>query len=185
MHRTRPILIVTLAALALGACARPDWLRLPKMPDLPDMPSVTLPTLGSDAPKDTARVSEVEVSDSAEVTDFYGRATAFYELLEGRRFNSIIAFRDAGLRSYFENEQTFTDYYADVADDLATAHFERSVPIETSVEEFQVDGPGRARVHVRVVGEDGRPLRFWSATVRREDRWERRSGQWWVTAAKP
>lgn len=176
---------IAVAAIALGACARPDWLHMPKLPDLPDLPRVSLPSISRDAGKDVGRVSEVEVVDSAEVADFYARATEFYRRLEGRRFNSIVAFRDAGLRAYFENEQTFTDYYADVADDLDAAHFARSVPVETRVQEFLVDGPGRARVLVRVVGDDGRPLRFWTTSITREDRWERRSGQWWVTAERP
>ena len=98
------------------ACARPSWLRLP------DLPSVSLPTIGRDSSPEAGRVSEVEVVDSAEVADFYARATEFYRRLEGRRFNSIVSFRDAGLRAYFENDQTFTDYYAAVADELATAH---------------------------------------------------------------
>jgi hypothetical protein len=170
---------VVLALVAFGACARPGWLRMP------EVPSVTLPSIAKDDAPEVTRVSEVEVADSAEVAEFHARATEFYRRLEGRRFNSLIAFRDAGLRAYFENEQTFTDYYATVADDLASAHFERSVPTRTQVQEFLVDGPGRARVHVRVVGEDARPFRFWTTSVEREDRWERRSGQWWITSAKP
>ena len=66
------------------------------------------------------------------------------------------------------------------ADDLATADFERSVPLQTEVEEFLVDAPGRARVKIRIVGEDGRPLRFWATSLEREDRWERREGRWWI-----
>lgn len=171
-----------MASVAIG-CSRPGWLRAPKLPDLPELPTVTLPEFGG-SEKQAGRVSQVEVADSAEVTEFYVRATEFYWLLEGRRFNSIIAFRDQALRAFFEDEQSFVDYYADLADELAAAHFDRSVPLHTSVDEFAVDGPGRARVSVRIVGADGRPLRFWSTTVRREDRWERRNGQWWVTATK-
>jgi len=180
---------VGIALLLVSACARPSWMKLPDvdMPDMPDlsMPSITLPSIGDGGDDAPGRVSEVEVVESAEVADFYVRATEFYDRLEGRRFNSLVSFRDAGLRAYFESEQSFTDYYADVADDLATANFARSVPIQTEVREFLVDGPGRARVHVRVVGEDGRPLRFWTTSIEREDLWERRSGQWWITAAKP
>jgi hypothetical protein len=162
-------------AAALGACSRPSWLAMP------DVPTVPLPSLGGDGPAPEAgRVSEVEVVDSAEVSDFYARATEFYARLEGRRFNSIASFRDAGLRAYFESEQSFTDYYADLADDLAVAHFQRSVPLATRVDEFAVDGPGRARVSVRIGGRDGRPLRFWSTSVHRQDRWERRGGRWWI-----
>ncbi|RIL06964.1 MAG: hypothetical protein DCC71_04820 [Proteobacteria bacterium] len=172
-------------AIVLGGCARPSWMSLPDMPDV-DMPSIDLPSfVGGDDDPEPARVSEVEVASAGEVTDFYVRATEFYRRLEGRRFNSVAAFRDAGLREYFQNDQAFTDYYADLADDLARAHFERSVPVSTSVDEFLVDGPGRARVKVRVAGRDGRPLRFWSTAVAREDRWERRDGRWWITPGRP
>lgn len=167
--------------LALGGCARPAWLAFP---DMPDMPNVELPSPGGD-PDPPNRVSEVEVVESGEVQDFYARASEFYRRLEGRRFNSVASFRDAGLREYFEDEQSFTDYYADLADDLAVAHFQRSVPVGTAVDEFLVDGPGRARVKVKVIGRDGRPLRFWATAVEREDRWERRAGRWLLTPATP
>jgi hypothetical protein len=177
--RIAAVLLGAWAAWSLG-CARPAWLAFP------DMPDVSMPSLGGGgAPEGVARVSEVEVVASDEVVDFYTRASQFYQRLEGRRFNSVASFRDAGLREYFESEQSFTDYYADLADDLATANFERSVPLATSVDEFAVEGPGRAKVSVRVAGRDGRPLRFWSTTVRREDRWERRSGRWWIVPGRP
>jgi hypothetical protein len=160
-------------------CARPSWLRMPSMPELPEMPLISLPSWGGggDGP---ARSSEVEIVSSNEVTNFYERASEFYRRLEGRRFNSIASFRDAGLREYFGSEASFVDYYADLADELATASFERSVPLQTDVQEFLVDAPGRARVKVRIVGEDGRPLRFWATSIRREERWERREGRWWI-----
>ena len=67
------------------------------------MPVISLPSWGgrSEGP---ARSSEVEVVGLREVTDFYGRAAEFYRRLEGRRFNSIASFRDAGLREYFGSE---------------------------------------------------------------------------------
>ena len=52
-------------------------------------------------------------------------------------------------------------------------------------ERLPVDAPGRARVKLRVDGRDGRPLRFWSTSIDREDRWERRSGKWWIVPGKP
>jgi hypothetical protein len=162
---------LVLAAAQLG-CARPSWLKMPSMPDMP--------SFGSGKSEEPARSSEVEVVESSEVTDFYTRASEFYRRLEGRRFNSIASFRDAGLREYFGTDQSFVDYYATLADELSTASFERSVPLHTDVQEFLVDAPGRARVKVRIVGEDGRPLRFWATSVEREDRWERRDGRWWI-----
>jgi hypothetical protein len=187
-RRSRCVGIVVIALVtAQVGCARPSWMKMPDLPDMPDvdmpdLPMIELPSLGgSDGP---ARSSEVEIVESNEVTDFYGRASEFYRRLEGRRFNSIASFRDAGLREYFGSDQSFVDYYADLADDLSTASFERSVPLRTDVQEFLVDAPGRARVKVRIVGEDGRPLRFWAASVEREDRWERRDGRWWIVPGR-
>jgi hypothetical protein len=171
---------VGVAALAIAgcACARPAWLHAPHL----SMPTLSLPGFGSGSKDQVKRVGGVQVADTPEVTDFYSRASGFYQRLEGRRFNSIASFHDAGLREYFASDTSFVDYYSALADELANAAFERSVPISTHVEEFIVDGPGRARVRVRIVGKDGRPMRFWSTAIEREDRWERREGHWWVTA---
>ena len=179
--RARSCLLAIALPLVLAqvGCARPSWLKLPSMPEMPDLPVISLPSWGGDD-DGPARSSEIEIANSNEVTDFYARASEFYRRLEGRRFNSIASFRDAGLREYFGSEASFVDYYADLADDLSTAWFERSVPLHTDVQEFLVDAPGRARVKIRIVGEDGRPLRFWATSVRREDRWERREGRWWI-----
>lgn len=174
-------------ALALGAggCSRPGWLRAPDldMPELPDVdfPSVDLPRLGSDeqavAP---APDSGVEVLNASPELEFHDRASQFYQRLTGRRFNSLATFRDPSLREFFETPESFSDYFADLAQDLADANFERNQPLATEVEEFSVDGPGRARVRVWIGGDNGLPLRFWSTRLVREDRWERRSGRWWI-----
>jgi hypothetical protein len=126
----------------------------------------------------------VEIVSSPAVIDFYLQATEFYARLEGRRFNSIVTFRDQELREYFQDDQTFSDYYADLAQALAEAHFERSRPISTRIEEFLVDGPGRARVRVRIGGENGLPLRWWETAVLREDWWVRQKGRWWLVPGR-
>jgi hypothetical protein len=174
--------------LALGACSRPGWLRapdldMPDMPDMPDvgMPDVDLPSFGRGEPAvQPAPNTAVEVlTDSPEV-EFHVRASQFYEGLTGRRFNSLTTYRDPTLREFFETQESFSDYFADLAQDLADANFERNQPLATSVEEFLVDAPGRARVRVRMGGDNGLPLRFWSTRLVREDRWERRNGRWWI-----
>jgi len=177
------VLGVTLALMAgIGGCARPGWLHAPDlhMPDI-DLPSVDLPSLGSKAAAEQpAAGSAVEVvTDSPEV-EFHARASQFYDRLTGRRFNSLATFRDPSLREFFESQESFSDYFADLAQDLAEANFEHNEPLATSVEEFVVDAPGRARVRVWMGGENGLPLRFWSTRLEREDRWERRNGRWWI-----
>jgi hypothetical protein len=164
-------------AVAVGGCTRPGWLRAPDL----DLPDVDLPRFGSDAPEPRpAAESGVEVLTASPEVEFHQRAARFYERLTGRRFNSLATFRDPALREYFETPESFSDYFSDLSQDLAEANFERNQPLAASVEEFAVDAPGRARVRVRMGGENGLPLRFWSTRVVREDRWERRGGRWWI-----
>lgn len=151
------------------------------MPSLPSVPSVDVPFVGSDEPSVApAPDSGVVVLDASPELDFYQRASQFYERLTGSRFNSLSTFRDPSLREYFESEESFSDYFADLAQDLADAQFSRNRPVSSAVEEFSVDGPGKALVRTRIVGDNGRPLRFWSTSLVREDRWERRDGRWWI-----
>lgn len=169
-------------AVALGGCSRPGWLRAPDL-DLPDvgMPNVDLPSFGSGETRERpAADSSVEVLTDAPEVAFHQRASQFYQRLTGRRFNSLGTYRDPTLREFFETPESFSDYFADLAQALADADFARNQPLATSVEEFVVDGPGRARVRVWMGGENGLPLRFWSTRLVREDRWERRNGRWWI-----
>lgn len=178
---------VLVLAMTVGGCARPGWMRVPDldMPDvkLPDvkMPTVSLPSFGSDGA--TARPAEgsgVEVLTDAPEVEFHLRASQFYQRLTGRRFNSLATYRDPALREFFESQESFSDYFSDLAQALADANFARNQPLATSVEEFVVDAPGRARVRVWMGGDNGLPLRFWSTRLVREDRWERRDGRWWI-----
>lgn len=119
-----------------------------------------------------------------EVVEFHARADAFYKRLSKRRVNTIATFQDRVLREYFQSESAFSDYYANLAQVLTEAHFERNRPLEAEVQEFALEAPGRARVRFRMKGDNGLPLRFWSTSVEREDRWERADGQWWIVPGK-
>ena len=126
----------------------------------------------------------VEIVDSRGITSFYERASAFYDRMARRRFNTLATYEDTTLRRYFQDDASFSDYYADLANHLAEAHFEKNRALELTVEEVLVDGPGRARVKVRIVGENALPLRIRRVILDREDRWERVGGEWWVVPGK-
>ncbi len=132
-------------------------------------------------PDPSAGVARVEAEP---VQEFYQRTREFYRLLEGRRFNSLVTFRDPALRGYFRSDASFSDYYADLAQALADAHFERNRPLRATLEEFQVEGAGQARVRVRLAGESGLPLRWWSTSLVREDVWQRLDGRWWIVPGR-
>jgi len=126
----------------------------------------------------------VRVTQSEAVVDFYAQASAFYSRLARRRFNSRATYRDERLRGFFSSESAFSDYYADLAEALFAADFERSRPLSLDVVEFSFDAPGQARVRVRMVGDDARPLRFGRRVLDREDRWERQEGRWALVPGK-
>jgi hypothetical protein len=112
--------------------------------------------------------------------DFMARTQTFYARLIQRRFNTLETFNDRVLRDHFETPDAFFDYYADLAQTLDDAHFERSRPRRVEIEEFLFVNRFRARVQVRFVGEDDRPLNPGSAALVRLDRWERIDGRWWI-----
>jgi hypothetical protein len=155
--------------LLVGCAGRPGWLHAPHLPSF----------AGGGEPR-PAEGSAVQVLSDAPEVAFQVRASEFYDRLTGRRFNSLGTFRDPSLREYFESTESYADYFSDLAQDLADAHFERNEPLKAKVEEFVVDAPGRARVRIRLAGRNGLPLRFWGTSLVREDRWERRNGHWWI-----
>ena len=112
------------------------------------------------------------------------RAQGFYQALAARRFNTLETFDDPALRQHFRSLDLFFDYYADLAQALAEAHFERSRPVRVDLEELRFEDPEHARLRLRFVGEDGRPLRPNHVALLRSDLWEWQEGQWWITPGK-
>jgi hypothetical protein len=122
--------------------------------------------------------------DSETAVSFHRRVEAFYQRLIRRRFNALETFEDPMLRDYFRSPDLFFDYYADLAQALAEAHFEKSRPLGFEVQEFAFEGAGRAQVQVRFAGEDDRPLRPGKTSLVRRDRWEWAEGSWWIIPGK-
>ena len=125
----------------------------------------------------------VEV-DAAALSGFVARIDSFYQLLPGRRFNTLDTFHDPALRGYFRSEDRFFDYYADLSQGLELAHFAKSRPDLARVVEFVFDASDRARVQVVLRGEDGRPLRPDTTDLIRIDRWEWAEENWWIAPEK-
>ncbi len=115
---------------------------------------------------------------------FYQQAEAFYGRLIRRRFNTLETFNDPVLRQHFQSIDLFFDYYADLAQQLADAHFEKTRPNRVQVQEFVFEDRERVRVQIRFVGEDKRPLRPNKTSLIRLDRWEQADGTWWLTPGK-
>jgi hypothetical protein len=112
------------------------------------------------------------------------RVDGFYLRLAHRRFNTLETYNDFIMRDHFASLDLFFDYYADLAEDLAAARFDRSRPTEVEVLEFLFEDPTTAQVLVRFVGDDGRPLRPGTVELVRTDRWEFAEGTWWLRPGK-
>jgi hypothetical protein len=125
----------------------------------------------------------VEVNPETSL-NFFAQANEFYRTLERRRFNTLETFNDPAIRGQFRTETRFFDYYADLAQGLDYANFERARPERVEVEAYLFENPNLARVQVRFVGQDDRPLRPNRTALVRLDRWERFDGRWWMTPDK-
>ena len=112
------------------------------------------------------------------------RVEGFYLRLAHRRFNTLETYNDYIMRDHFASLDLFFDYYADLAEALVRAQFERSRPTEVEVLEFLFEDPKTAEVLVRFRGNDGRPLRPGTVELVRVDRWEFSEGSWWVRPGK-
>jgi hypothetical protein len=126
----------------------------------------------------------ISVVDDDAVVEFYERASFFYDRLRLRRVNTLATYRDEVLRDFFRTDSAFADYYADLAETLDEAHFERNRPLALAVVEFRLRGPGVAEVVTRIEGDNGLPLRWWGTSLERVDRWERIQGRWWIVPRK-
>ncbi len=112
------------------------------------------------------------------------RIETFYTRLLRRRFNTLDTFNDPVLREHFRSVDLFFDYYANLAEALADAHFEKSRPVSFSVQGLAFETRERALVQIQIVGDDGRPLRPGRSALVRVDRWERADGSWWLLPGK-
>ena len=116
--------------------------------------------------------------------DLRERAAAFYGHLIDRRVNSLDTYDDPALRDFFASHESFSNYYANLAEALDQAYFEDNRPVSARVEQIQAAEAGRAQLRVRFRGENRLPLRWWSVYLIREDRWERRDERWWIVPEK-
>lgn len=112
------------------------------------------------------------------------RAQGFYLRLQNRRFNSLETYHDFIMRGHFQTPELFLDYYAELAESLTEAHFERGRPIEVEIEQYLFEDADSARVQVRYVGGDDRPLRPGLVSLVRVDRWQFADGNWWIQPEK-
>lgn len=126
----------------------------------------------------TGGAGSVAVLSEGEVVRFAAHVERFYRSLEGRSLDVHATFEDAELRSFFDTDQEFADYYAGLADRVRGAGFRYGRPLRVEVHEFRFPDPDRATVEYTLIGRHKRVLRFWEIHLRLEDTWVRRETTW-------
>ena len=121
---------------------------------------------------------------AADFTILVPLSKIFYERVTARRFNSLATYEDPALREFFRSQESFSDYYAAMAEALVRANFEYNRPTAVRLEAMTRTGPNRVDIRVYFRGENAKPLRFWSTHLVRTDRWEFSGGRWWVVPGK-
>jgi len=124
------------------------------------------------------------VVDSDVALSFQKRTDGFYLRLAHRRVNTLETFSDFILRDHFQSPDLFFDYYADLAESLDRANFDKSRPFLVRIESFVFESPEAARVLVHLEGWDGRPLRPGRVALSRVDRWQWADDTWWLHPGK-
>ena len=137
----------------------------------------------SDGPIPEPEGGSVAVPADTAIT-LNGGAAVFYEQLVQRRVNTLETFNDPVLRKFFRTEDLFFDYYADLAQSLADAHFERNRPFAIEVQEMIFESTEQAQVQVLFRGFDNRPLRPNRVSLVRRDRWQFEQEAWWIKPGK-
>ena len=101
-----------------------------------------------------------------------------------RRANALETFNDPLLRKYFRSEDLFFDYYAELAQSLADAHFEKSRPFAVEVQEmiFESDALARCRwcSGATTTGRCARTACRWFVAIAGSTRQD----AWWITPGK-
>lgn len=167
----RLVALALVAVLGLG-CA--SWRGATAWFRTADAPAAAKP----DASKGVTEI------DSRELADFFAYAHAFYARLPLRRFNDRNTFMDPKLGAYFRTESAYADYYANLTGALRWARFKRLRPLSVEILEVRAEGPGKAVVVTRMVGDNSRPLRWTDVELTREDKWERVGERWWISPGR-
>ncbi len=122
--------------------------------------------------------------DERDIVAFAERISAFYGRLEKLPLNSLLAFEDAELRSYFEGDREFSDYFASVAAQVREASLRNTTADRVLIREFRFADEDLAEVDITLEGRHKRGLRWGLIELQRTDTWRRVGGTWSLSPDK-
>ena len=121
---------------------------------------------------------QLEPVDEPEVLEFAARIEGFYRALERVPLDVAMTFHDQRLREHFRDDDSFTDYYASLADQVRSASFRNGRTDRIEILSFRFESQELARVELSLLGRHQRGLRFWEISLPRTDTWRLREGAW-------
>ena len=126
----------------------------------------------------------LEPVDERDIVAFAERLSAFYGRLEKLPLNSLLAFEDEELRSYFEGDREFSDYFASVAAQVREASLRNTTADRVLIREFRFADEDLAEVDITLEGRHKRGLRRGLIELQRTDTWRRVGGTWSLSPDK-
>ena len=126
----------------------------------------------------------LEPVDERDIVAFAERISAFYGRLEKLPLNSLLAFEDEELRSYFEGDREFSDYFASVAAQVREASLRNTTADRVLIREFRFADEDLAEVDITLEGRHKRGLRRGLIELQRTDTWRRVGGTWSLSPDK-
>jgi len=126
----------------------------------------------------------VEAESSPEITELTRSVQPFYEALENRPLDVLETYKNPRLRSFFQTDDGFAAYYAQLAGKLREAQFRNATAQQVDIVNLQLESPDRARVEILVIGRHERQLRRGELSLPRTDTWIRVDGRWVIAPEK-
>ena len=125
-----------------------------------------------------------EAVDEVQILAFADRIEVFYRSLERIPLDVLMTYEDPDLRAHFADPSSFSDYYADLADQVREANFRNGRAESVEIRQFRFETPELARVDVELMGRHDRGLRFWQFGLPRTDTWRLIEGSWMLSPGK-
>ncbi len=121
---------------------------------------------------DTERAALVEALPAEAVRQLIPLSEIFYARITSRRFDSRATFEDPSVRQFFPSVAAYSDYYAALVDELDRAHIRYNRPTRIELLGVKIAESGNLLMSLRFVGRNDLPLRWWNASLEREDEWD-------------
>ena len=133
---------------------------------------------------ESERAALAEALPAEAVRQLIPLSEIFYARITSRRFDSRATFEDPSVRQFFPSVAAYSDYYAALVDELDRAHIRYNRPTRIEWLGVEIAESGNLLMSLRFIGRNDLPLRWWDATLERQDEWSWNGVRWFVVPGK-